>query len=170
VSRRRFAKNRKPVNGKYQMTLGEFIEALKKLDRGAYICFDFAGLRVGEIHSYRGYYSHLATDPTRGPFLDRVGAVIDAYKACLGKTFMGYKGGDFKMDEDTPLWVATYGDSGGSRIVGIDASKDCRIVIKTAPPAIRDRLMAGHLILSQRTVVRPHVPEPSTPSERKPRP
>ncbi len=68
-------------------------------------------------HSYRGYYSDLAFEPGNSAPAWEVLAVL---KACDGHVFTGYKGGDFPMDGDSPVWSATYGNC-GERIVGIDA-------------------------------------------------
>ena len=38
---------------------------------------------------------------------------------CIGETYRGYKGGDFYMDENTPIWIANWGD-GGVRIMDIN--------------------------------------------------
>jgi hypothetical protein len=38
----------------------------------------------------------------------------------LGKTLEGYKGGDFLMDADTPLWCSPYGDASGLAIVRME--------------------------------------------------
>ena len=37
-----------------------------------------------------------------------VGVLEDA----IGETFTGYKGGEFKMDGDTPVYYAPYGSTG----------------------------------------------------------
>jgi hypothetical protein len=36
-----------------------------------------------------------------------------------GKTFTGYKGGDYHMDRSTPVWVANHNESGSTAIVDI---------------------------------------------------
>lgn len=113
-----------------QMKLGAFIAALEKAKPDAYIQFDWAGLHPGRMRSYRGYYDHLAIDPTSGIF-HTVKEMLDHAKAVLGTTMEGYKGGDFLMDADTPLWVATWGDTGSTRVVGVQ-DEDWRVIIKTA--------------------------------------
>jgi len=36
---------------------------------------------------------------------------IEVLKEAQGKTFIGYKGGDFTMSKNTPVWLAEYGES-----------------------------------------------------------
>lgn len=69
--------------------------------------------------SYRGYYADIAIREfystgdydwdegiTVGMFLKQVGESI-------GSTFIGYKGGEYKMDERAPVWLADYGSASG---------------------------------------------------------
>jgi len=37
-------------------------------------------------------------------------------REALGSTYMGYRGGEFTMDEHTDVWIAEYGDSAGDLI------------------------------------------------------
>lgn len=87
-----------------QMTLGDMIKALESLPDVAKI----EGL--GDFNSYRGYYCDLAFEPQEGKRL-----VIDILKQCrsaMGVPFMGFKGGEFVMGAQTPLWLADYGCCG----------------------------------------------------------
>ena len=94
-----------------QMTLGSIIELLEKLPKDATI----KGL--GELYSYRGYYSDLAFEPTNNE--TTAIEMLDKCKAAMGKCFTGYKGGDYVMGELTPLWVASYGCC-GDKLMGIN--------------------------------------------------
>ena len=87
---------------KTQMTLGSVIERLKALKPETQIA-------LSEPHSHRGYYSDLSLEP--GTAQDAK-ALLEDCKGALGKTFQGYKGGDFEMHCDVPVWVAFYGDCG----------------------------------------------------------
>lgn len=87
-----------------QMTLGELIAALEAMPAGA----EVANLR--EAHSYRGYYSDLAFERDLGT--RPASKLLSECKAALGNTFCGYKGGDYVMDAETPVWVAYYGSCG----------------------------------------------------------
>lgn len=96
-----------------QMTLLGLIKRL------AFLNANFPDLKVAlhSPHSYRGYYSDLALEaefvrPVRESLLDVTQA--------LNATFTGYKGGDFYMDADTPLWLSAPGFASGLRITGIE--------------------------------------------------
>lgn len=87
-----------------QLTLGAAIDLLENVDPDTLV----AGL--GAPHSYRGYYTDLAFEPesNRQPASEALATL----RSCMGKTFTGYKGGDFVMHENTPLWEANYGCTG----------------------------------------------------------
>lgn len=59
-------------------------------------------------HSWRGIYHELAFEPAENV---KVSDMLADAKSALGKTFEGYKGGDFKMDEDTEVHISDYGSS-----------------------------------------------------------
>ncbi len=67
----------------------------------------------GEPMSYRGYYEDLAFPPEPDV---TVAQCLKRAKSALGKTFMGYKGGDFKMGEWTTCWFSDYGHASGDGI------------------------------------------------------
>lgn len=87
-----------------QMTLGELIDRLESMPEDATI------EGIGEPHSYRGYYSDVALERTEGRIPAKVALII--CQGAVGKIFMGYKGGEFTMCHDTPVWIANYGDCG----------------------------------------------------------
>ena len=92
-----------------QMTLGKLIERLEALPPETMV----KGIR--EPHSYRGYYSDLAFEVG-----DNI-AAKDALALCrgaMGEVLQGYKGGDFQMGRNTPVWIASYGCC-GQKIMGI---------------------------------------------------
>ena len=94
-----------------QMTLGTFIAELEKLPRDNRVHFDILALTPTDLDSYRGYYDHLALG-YKDDGGTTIGDVLDDAKAAMGRTFTGYKGGDYVLAEHTPLWVANYGHSG----------------------------------------------------------
>lgn len=87
----------------YHVSLGELITALGKVDPDGEINF-------GNPHSYRGYYADLALEPLDE--LITVKQLIGQLNLVLDKTLEGYKGGDFLMSADTPVWIAHYGCTG----------------------------------------------------------
>lgn len=95
-----------------QMTLGKLIAALEAMPANA----DIAGL-TGP-HSYRGYYSDLAFEPTEGTV--KAGDLLAACKGAMGQVFEGYKGGDYVMGSLTPVWVSYYGTT-GKKLMALNA-------------------------------------------------
>ena len=87
-----------------QMTLGQLIEILESMPADT----EIRGLNCP--HSYRGYYSDLAFEPTEGTVT--VSELLSECKAAMGQVFEGYKGGDYVMGALTPIWVAYYGHVG----------------------------------------------------------
>lgn len=95
------------------MTLGELIAMLSRHDPNKVVRCGF-----GAPHSYRGYYEQLAFEPMERV---RVGDMLADATSALGATFEGYKGGEYRMDEETDCWLAFWGMSGemlGSRLLG----------------------------------------------------
>jgi len=90
------------------MTLGELIKRLESADPTQVVRWGF-----GDPHSYRGYYEQLAFEPKENV---TVASMLADAKSALGRTFCGYKGGDYVMDEWTSVWIANYGESGGEGI------------------------------------------------------
>lgn len=86
-----------------QFTLGELINSIKLLEPDIVV----TGLSAS-ADSYRGYYVDLAFEPGD----TTVGELLKVAEESLGKTFTGYKGGDYTMNKVTPLWIAEYGDCG----------------------------------------------------------
>ena len=106
----------------YHLTLGGLIEALEKFSPDVVVvCGDVPTDHPGDAMSYRGYYSDLAFEPVNTPVT--CGELLQECKRVAGETLQGYKGGDFLMGADTPLWIAEYGGSGGRAVVGISASE-----------------------------------------------
>jgi hypothetical protein len=114
------------------MTLGEFIDELEKLPGEAEIAFEFGDLVPGRFHSWRMVYSQLCLDwDGRWPL--KVSQLLAEAKACVGKTFEGWKGGDFVMGRDTNLWIARAGESGGyTRVMELRLEDDeVKIITKS---------------------------------------
>lgn len=88
------------------MDLGQLIARLEKEPADRVVPMGF-----GKPHSYRGYYGELAFEPVADT---TVGEMLAAAKEALGTTYVGYKGGEYKMDKYTPVWLANWGDTGES--------------------------------------------------------
>ena len=85
------------------------------------------GNAPGDLISYRGYYSDLAFEP--GDRCVTVKELLERANEANGDTFTGYKGGDFVMGDDTPLWAAPYGST-GLAIVDIKCGDDVELICK----------------------------------------
>lgn len=106
----RLAAEAKAERAKTQMTLGGLIDRLEAMDQA----IEMEG--IGDAHSYRGYYSDLAFERCEKR---KVADVLKDAKECVGETFEGYRGGDYEMGRNTPVWIANYGDC-GTRIMAIN--------------------------------------------------
>lgn len=100
----------------YHLSLGDLIANLGASPEDKPVFLD-AGGSVGRPHSYRGYYEDLALRPTEN--IIKAGGLLSECKAVLGRTLEGYKGGDFLMEEDTPMWVSDYGTASGLALIGV---------------------------------------------------
>jgi len=99
----------------YHLTLGGLPALLEDAPPDANVVFDFGGSPT-QPHSYRRYYSDLAFEPTDGDVT--VSRLREGLSNCLGRTFEGWKGGDYTMKEDTPLWAAHEGCTGRAMVSG----------------------------------------------------
>ena len=94
----------------YHVCLGELLDGLRQADPEAEI-------NLTDPHSYRGYYHDLALEPTTEPV--KVWQLINQLSDVINTELTGYKGGEFLMSADTPVWVAHYGCT-GSALVGFN--------------------------------------------------
>ena len=119
----------KDTRSGYHVTLGEMIDQLGKAKPSALVYCADPGREayLGKVSSYRGYYSDLAFDPVQ-----EQRTVADVLAECIaarGKTFEGYKGGEFVMEADTPLWISEYSMASGQAIIAIEDRGDAVFVI-----------------------------------------
>lgn len=131
--------------GNQQLSLGEFIKELEsvdlKYDEETYkdVDFDFGTALPTQLDSWRGSYDEIALgyklsgyDNNSEHFTNnKADKLLEHLKSAIGKEYTGWKGGEFIMDENTPVWVANPGHSGNTGIVGVlDAGY--KLVIITA--------------------------------------
>src|SRR4051812_10967667 len=86
------------------MYLKELIETLETYDPATPVPIGF-----NNPHSYRGYYDQLAFEPKENT---TIGAMLESAKRAMGKTYTGYKGGEYTMGEYTDCNLANYGCCG----------------------------------------------------------
>lgn len=140
-----------------QMTLGELIARVeplaardqgKKDDDKATVDFDFGSALPTGLSSWRGSYAELAINYSFNGYGYMVGYTKNAgstfdpkaptaeqflvmLKEAVGKSYTGWKGGDFVMGKTTPLWVSNDGDGDHTAVIGV-LDKEYRIIIETA--------------------------------------
>lgn len=121
-----------------QFTLGTLIDRLAALPaQDAEVSFDFGYCYPTTFASWRGSYDQLAlgytehaeprtllTPPTVRELLQRA-------HAADGAIFTGWKGGNFRMDRETSLWVANEGDAPYTVICGLIIQGDYGVILET---------------------------------------
>ena len=118
---------RQEFNKSPQLSIGTLIEKLSEIpidqkDNPPVIIFDFCRSYPTSIDSWRGIYSELALDHNQNYSSKKPMALpdfIEMLKNCDGATFTGYKGGEFTMSLETPIWVDNYGQSTRTAVVGV---------------------------------------------------
>lgn len=129
------------LNDARQLTLGGLIAALEAVPltydshgtpKPKHVYFDFGLAYPVRLTSYRGSYAELAITFGHSGFDDHgrrkadgtswsaeAPAFLIELKHALTTEFYGYKGGEYRMDGDTPVWVAQWGEAGYTAVVGV---------------------------------------------------
>jgi hypothetical protein len=110
-----------------RLDLGGFVVALGEHRHNAVVLFD-TGEPVGNFDSYRGYYEDVAISRSCRSGAKLCREVHALAIATVGTTFVGYKGGDFRMNESSRLWVSQWGDASGIGISHISYDHTRNIV------------------------------------------
>ena len=82
------------------MTLQQVIDFLKTQDQTK-VVHGFA-----KAHSYRGYYEFIAFEPE---LFTKISDMLIEAEAAIGQTYCGWKGGEYTMSGDTPVYRAFKG-------------------------------------------------------------
>ena len=118
----------------HQLLLGELILKLEAMPSTGGVRFDFlnAGRECAptRLMSWRGVYAELALGFDSMTEAPTVFDLIAKMQAAVGKKFEGYKGGEFRMGRQTPVWVSNYGESDDRYIVDV-THKDGRVTLVT---------------------------------------
>jgi hypothetical protein len=102
------------------MNLGELIELLKPLRKDAIVLVDGpCRLTPGGLESYRGYYEDLAIGVNVDSLAPTVAEFLAELEAAVGKTFHGYKGGEYRMSLRTRVWFSNHGECSDNGPTGI---------------------------------------------------
>jgi hypothetical protein len=111
-----------------QLTLGELIlklepivEKYKDKDEQSIptVVYDFGYMRPSCFDSWRGAYKELALDYNEDSDAMKVTDFLEMCRQTIGKTFTGYKGGEFTMNKHTPIWIANHGDAGSTALIEV---------------------------------------------------
>lgn len=108
------------------MTINEILKALKKIndDAPVFVADTLSVELTGEVMSWRGDYDCLALGyclyGDSKEFIT-VGKLKSILQNSLGETFMGYKGGEFVMEKNTPVYLDNYGFATGHYIARVSA-------------------------------------------------
>lgn len=130
------------------LRLGQLISLIEKAgltqDDGEFklVSFDFGSAEPTTLDSWRGVYSELALgyrltgydapDQEKNHFSTcRADKLLEELKSAIGKEFTGWKGGEFTMNEDTPVWVSNPGNGSRTGVVGV-LDETWQIVILTS--------------------------------------
>ena len=113
-----------------QLNLGQLIELLKKVDPEKDILFDFCHFKPADLNSYRGYYYHLAIGYAQDHEIN-VAQFLNRLLDIRNRTLTGYKGGEWLMCDETPVWVSPYGVGHNTIISGVTEYCDA-VIIETA--------------------------------------
>lgn len=114
------------------MLISETKKALNAIDKTKPVYFDFGGLVPTTIASWRGIYAEPALgckenngeEPTVSDLLNELKI------ATSGKTYCGWKGGDFKYSDSDILHVDNPGEYTNTEISGV-LDDGWRVVLQT---------------------------------------
>ena len=115
-------------------TLSRLIDLLEPRPKLGTVQFDFSGLSPGDFHSWRMDYSQLCLDSSGG-WPVQTGDLLSKARKAIGRTFEGWKGGDYTMGPESTIVIAEPGDPGGTyghgytTISGVRGSDDDTILL-----------------------------------------
>jgi hypothetical protein len=130
------AKRAEELKTSSQLTLGEIILKLENCSLkdndgdNKEVRFGFGYFRPTTIDSWRGSYCELAIGYDEKAEEKTAEQFLKELKEAVGKTYVGYKGGDFLMGKNTPVWVSNYSQCPNVAVVDI-VDKGYWILIKT---------------------------------------
>lgn len=88
------------------LTIGSALDILNKYDKNKVVPL---GWGFGSSHSNRGDYSELGLEPKTNV---TIGEMIEELSNSIGKTFTGWKGGEYTMHEDSNICLSYEGRRG----------------------------------------------------------
>jgi len=127
----------KRKHGEFQMNLGSLIKALSKERTGLPVYIEFPAMTFGSPgvpHSYYGYHSDLAFEPTTKSIT--VSEFLEICEHCIGKSLVApddSHGGfyrDYTMQATTPCWISKLDSASNLGIVDVVSTVDS-VTLKT---------------------------------------
>ena len=108
------------------MRLGKLIDRLSEYPETHKVVFGYVGDCEEELDgpfpnglcSYRGHYDRLCIMPSNE--CPTVKELLNDLKSAVGAVFTGYKGGEYKMDRNSFVHVAPYGQINDFYIIGLE--------------------------------------------------
>lgn len=117
-------------SGKEQFSLGNLIDALEKIeDKSKNVYIDFEQAIPYGLGSYRGSYDELCMQFAFNKAGPTVKDLLKELHSTVGAIFEGWKGGEFLMTKDTPIWIAETGNVSRTVIVAV-ADNDYDVLLK----------------------------------------
>lgn len=110
------------------MTLGELINTLKSFPKDYLVVIKPYDLIPQGFTSYRGYYDELALEYDIEGHCT-VEELLKVAKKVVGKELMGYKGGEFVMTNNTPIWISNYGNTSNMLLTKVEVPFDGYVYI-----------------------------------------
>lgn len=134
------AKRAENMKTSAQLMLGECILMLEAVsDKSLPVIFDVEPFSPDGLDSWRGSYAELSLAyRVKGDNQREVSWLLQLLKQAVGQTYGGYKGGEFLMGKNTPIWVANYSMSNGFReggetaVVGITELENMVVITTEA--------------------------------------
>ena len=114
------------------LSLAQLYERLHQFDPDAEIVFEDGASPDNYLHSYRGYHRHAAIGIARGrganPPAVLVNEMLHGVHQAINNVVYGYKGGEFQLYPEVPVWYADYGDASEQAIVDVQ-ERDGKVVL-----------------------------------------
>jgi hypothetical protein len=105
----------------YHLTVGELEELCQRYPK--YIV-SVDGYGIWGAGSYRGYYTDVGLEPSHSPQSMNATEILSLLQRLRINGMEGYKGGEYQVKSNTPLWYSDYGSASGWAIVSHSIEND----------------------------------------------
>lgn len=121
-------------------TIKEVLDVLRSAEKDARVYFDFCGTFPTSVESWRGVYSEPALgwasyshpEYKTAPKVEEVIGAIE--RAIDGRTFQGWKGGDYSYRDSDTLHIDNQGEYTNTEISGFDVSEHSVTILTCCEP------------------------------------